>query len=43
MRLNTAIQSFPSNIIANLFHFTPREFFEIDEPQARGPVSVQTT
>lgn len=41
MRLNTAIQSFPSNLIANLFHFTPRDFFEIDEPEARGPVSVQ--
>jgi LemA protein len=38
--LNTRIQSFPSSIVASLFHFTPREFFEIDEP-ARGPVSVQ--
>lgn len=38
--LNTRIQSFPSNIVASLGHFTPREFFEIEEP-ARGPVSVQ--
>jgi len=38
--LNTRIQSFPSSIVASLFHFTPREFFEIDEP-ARGPVTVQ--
>ncbi len=38
--LNTLIQSFPSRIIASWGHFTPREFFEIDEP-ARGPVSVQ--
>jgi LemA protein len=40
MRLNNAIQSFPSNIVANLFHFKEREFFEIDDPAARGPVSV---
>jgi LemA protein len=39
MRLNTAIQSFPSNVIAGAFHFTPREFFDIEEP-ARGPVQV---
>ena len=39
MRLNTAIQSFPSNLIAGMFNFTPREFFEI-EPTARGPVTV---
>ncbi|MEX0992040.1 MAG: LemA family protein [Actinomycetota bacterium] len=42
MRLNTAIQSFPSNVIAGIFHFTAREFFEIDDPAARGPVSVST-
>src|SRR6266511_778301 len=40
MRLNTAIQSFPSRIVAGMGHFEPREFFEIEEP-ARGPVSVQ--
>jgi LemA protein len=39
MRLNTAIQSFPSNLIARAFHFTPREFFDIEEP-IRGPVQV---
>ena len=39
MRLNTAIQSFPSNLIAGMFNFKPREFFEI-EPTARGPVAV---
>jgi LemA protein len=38
--LNTRIQSFPSSVIASMFRFQPREFFEIDEP-ARGPVSVQ--
>jgi LemA protein len=39
MRLNTAIQSFPSSVVARAFHFQPREFFQIDEPQ-RGPVPV---
>src|SRR5439155_11289283 len=39
MLLNTKIQSFPSNVVANLFGFRPREFFEIEEP-ARGPVRV---
>jgi LemA protein len=38
--LNTLIQSFPSRIVAQLGHFTPREFFQIEEP-ARGPVTVQ--
>ena len=37
--LNTAIESFPSNIVAALFRFTQREFFEIEDV-ARGPVSV---
>jgi hypothetical protein len=39
MRLNTLIQSFPSNLIASAFHFMPREFFDIEDP-ARGPVQV---
>jgi LemA protein len=38
--LNTLIQSFPANIVAGIGRFTPREFFEIEEP-ARGPVPVQ--
>jgi hypothetical protein len=39
MRLNTAIQSFPSNLIAGAFHFMPREFFDIED-SVRGPVQV---
>ena len=39
MRLNTLIGSFPSNVVAGMFGFRPREFFEIDEP-ARGPATV---
>jgi LemA protein len=38
--LNTLIGTFPSNIMAKLGNFTPREFFEIDDP-AKGPVAVQ--
>jgi len=39
MKLNTAIGSFPSSLIARAFHFTPREFFNIEDP-IRGPVPV---
>jgi LemA protein len=39
MRLNTKIQSFPSSVIANLFHVEPRPFFDIEDP-VRGPVRV---
>jgi LemA protein len=37
--LNTLIQSFPSSVVARTARFTPRPFFDIDEP-ARGPVAV---
>jgi len=39
MRVNTLIQSFPSNLVARLFGFAPREFFDIEDP-VRGPVNV---
>ena len=39
MGLNTKIQSFPSSVVANLFHVEPRAFFDIEDP-ARGPVKV---
>ena len=29
--LNTSVQTFPSNIIANMFKFNEREYFEIEE------------
>ena len=32
---NNKVQMFPSNIIAGMFGFAGREFFEIDEPKAR--------
>lgn len=40
MRLNTAIQSFPSSLMASAFHYELREFFNIEEP-VRGPVQVE--
>ena len=39
MRLNTLIGSVPSNVVANMFGFTSREFFDIEDP-ARGPATV---
>jgi len=40
--LNTAIESFPSNIIANLFKFIPKEFFDLaDNDVAQNPVEVK--
>lgn len=35
--LNTHIAQFPSNMVASLFRFRPREFFEIPEPQREAP------
>ena len=40
LKLNTKIQSFPSNILARTFGFTARDYFEADDA-SRGPVSVQ--
>lgn len=34
--LNTKIQEFPSNVIANFFSFKPREFFEIADAAERA-------
>jgi LemA protein len=33
--LNTAIQEFPSNIVAGFFQFKPRAYFELDRPDER--------
>ena len=35
LSLNNAQQTFPSNMIANLFGFKPREYFETEEPSKR--------
>jgi LemA protein len=39
--LNTKIQSFPSNLVAGMFHFVPKEFFDITDPAQREPVAVK--
>ena len=37
MRLNTQIEQFPSNIVANIFNITPEKMFEIDEAEKSTP------
>ena len=37
---NTKIQSFPANLLAGMFNFTAREYFE-GNPEEQGPVTVQ--
>lgn len=39
-RYNTAIQSFPGNVLAGMFGFTQRQYFEA-EPESREPVRVE--
>ncbi len=39
--LNIAIESFPYNLIAGMFNFEKREFFELEEEGAREPVEVK--
>jgi len=41
MALNTGVESFPANIIANMFSFKKAEFFEIEDAAAKEPVSVK--
>lgn len=41
MKYNTKQQVFPTNIVANMFNFQEREYFEIEEPEARRPVTVK--
>lgn len=41
MKLNTKQQVFPSNMIANMFGFKEKEYFEIEEPEAKEPVKVK--
>jgi LemA protein len=38
--LNTKIESFPNNIIANMFRFSSMEFFQLEDSSAKGPVKV---
>jgi len=39
--LNTKIASFPDNVVAGMFSFTPRQFFEVTTAAEREPVAVK--
>lgn len=39
--LNTKIEVFPSNIIANIFNFLPMNFFKVEEESEKEPVKVK--
>ncbi len=39
--LNIAIEAFPGNMIANVFHFAKMELFTLDEEAAKQPVEVK--
>lgn len=40
-RLNTAIQSVPTNIVAGMFNFEQREFFEVEDQSMREAPQVE--
>ena len=40
-RLNTAVQSFPDNVIANAFQFKKREFFELEDASEKKVPEVK--
>ena len=40
-RLNTAVQSFPNNVIANAFNFGKREFFELEDASEKKVPEVK--
>lgn len=39
--LNTAIQTFPTNLLASMFGFKSREFFEVENEAEKQPVAVK--
>src|SRR5512143_3029053 len=41
MKYNMRTQVFPSSIIANMFGFKARDYYQIEEDVAKGPVKVQ--
>lgn len=40
-RLNTAVQSFPDNVIAGAFHFEKRDFFELEDASEKKAPEVK--
>ena len=43
MTINATVQRFPNNLVARSFGFAERDYFEIEEPEARAPVRVSFT
>ncbi|MBW3022503.1 LemA family protein, partial [Candidatus Woesearchaeota archaeon] len=41
LKYNTRVQTFPSNIVANMFKFKENEFFEIESKEERKAVKVK--
>lgn len=39
-RYNTMVETFPSNLVASMFHFEAEKLFEVDNPSARQNVKV---
>ena len=39
--LNVKVQSFPSNVVANMFKFTKRDMFEVTDANERENVKVE--
>ena len=39
--LNVLVQSFPSNLIAGVFGFTQRDYFELSDPADRAAPQVE--
>ena len=39
--LNTRVESFPSSVIASMFHITKAEYFEAEDPAVRAAPTVQ--
>jgi len=38
---DNSLESFPSNVVAGMFNFEPRQYFEIEEPAAREAPQVR--
>jgi len=41
MELNTAVKTFPTNMIANLFKFEKEEFFGLEREEEKEPVKIK--
>jgi LemA protein len=38
---DTAREVFPTNLVAGIFNFEEKEYFEVDDPESRDPVRVE--